>query len=90
MKGTRLWVAAFLAVLTNGDSLLGVGQASAGSLAKGIESNHNIAHSIENAKAHGMLAGTPPSKPRQVIAGPFLLDCSVLPRCIPVADPAAV
>lgn len=90
MNGSRLWVAGFLAVLTNGGSLLGVGQGSAGSLAKGIESNHNIAHSIENAKAHGMLAGTPPGKPRQVITGPFSIDCSVLPRCIPVAGAVAV
>lgn len=83
MKGSRLWVAGFLALLTNGGSLLGVGQGSAGSLAKGIECNHNIAHSIENAKTHGLLAGTPPSKPRMVITGPFLIDCSVLPRCMP-------
>jgi hypothetical protein len=85
MNGSRLWVAGFLAVLTNGSSLLGVGQGSAGSLAKGIECNHNIARSIETAKAQGLLAGTPPSEPRQLIVGPFSIDCSVLPRCNQVA-----
>ncbi|MNE78228.1 hypothetical protein D3C80_1746100 [compost metagenome] len=86
MNGSRLWVIGFLAVLTNGSSLLGLGQASAGSLAKTIECNHTIARNIENAKALGLLVGTPPSKPRQRIEGPFAIDCSMLPRCNQVAD----
>lgn len=85
MNGSRLWVVGFLAVLTNGASLLGIGHGSAGSLAKRIECNHSIAHYIENTKALDVLAGAPPSKPRQLISGPFAIDYSVLSRSNPVA-----
>ncbi len=81
MKGRKLWVVAFLAFLTNGSSLLGMGQASAGSLARAIECNHNIAHNIQTAKALGALASNPPIKPKAALLGPFEMDCSVLERC---------
>ncbi|MNF43719.1 hypothetical protein D3C81_1870650 [compost metagenome] len=85
MRGRKLWVVAFLAFLTNGASLLGVGQASAGSLARAIECNHNIARNIETAKAQGLLAGNPPSKSRSPFLGPFQLDCSALKMCSALA-----
>lgn len=81
MSGGRLWVIAFLAFLTNGSSLLGAGQGSAGSLARTIECNHNIAHNIQTAKALVLLAGNPPSKSPGVFPGPFSVDCSALQMC---------
>ncbi|KAF2394567.1 MULTISPECIES: hypothetical protein [Pseudomonas] len=81
MKGHRLWVIAFLAFMTNGASLLGIGQGSAGSVARAIECNHNIAHNIQTAKALGLLAGNPPSKVRGEFLGPFQVDCSALGMC---------
>ncbi|RON09673.1 hypothetical protein BK659_07005 [Pseudomonas brassicacearum] len=85
MKGRRLWVIAFLAFMTNGSSLLGIGQGSAGSLARAIECNHNIAHNIQTAKALGLLAGNPPAKPKAVVLGPFQIDCSALKMCSALA-----
>ena len=81
MKGRKLWVVAFMAFLTNGSSLLGMGQASAGSLARAIECNHSIAHNIQTAKALGLLASNPPIKPKSALLGPFEVDCSVLQMC---------
>jgi len=81
MKGHRLWVIAFLAFMTNGSSLLGIGQGSAGSVARAIEANHNIARNIENANAQGMLAGNPPVKRPGDFFGPFQVDCSVVQMC---------
>jgi hypothetical protein len=81
MKGRRLWVVAFLAFLTNGASLLGIGQGSAGSVARAIEANHNIARSIGNAMAPGMLAGNPPIRNEGVAFGPFQVDCSAIGMC---------
>ncbi|MDB5993689.1 MAG: hypothetical protein JWP42_825 [Pseudomonas sp.] len=81
MKGAKLWVIAFLAFMTNGSSLLGVGQASAGSVARSIEANHNLARSIATEKAMGLLAGNPPSKRQGDFFGPFKIDCSVLKMC---------
>jgi hypothetical protein len=78
MKGRRLWIIAFLALMTNGASLLGVGQGSAGSVARAIESHHNIAHNIQTAQALGVLVGNPPLKPRGEFFGPFVVDCSML------------
>ncbi|ALI03917.1 hypothetical protein C1Y08_00140 [Pseudomonas sp. FW306-02-F02-AA] len=85
MKGRKLMVVAFLAFLTNGSSLLGIGQGSAGSLARAIECNHNIAHNIQTAKALGLLAGNPPAKPKAVVLGPFEVDCSALKMCSALA-----
>ncbi|MGN7743959.1 hypothetical protein ACTJKT_28770 [Pseudomonas sp. 22526] len=88
MKGRRFWVIAILAFMTNGASLLGIGQGSAGSLARAIECNHNIAHNIETATALGLLAGNPPLKPRAALLGPFSVDCSALQMCSVFAEPA--
>lgn len=85
MKGHRLWVIAFLAFMTNGSSLLGIGQGSAGSLARTIEANHNLARNIETAKAQGLLAGNPPIERRDDFFGPFQVDCSVLQMCAVLA-----
>ncbi|MBV7574907.1 hypothetical protein KW846_19550 [Pseudomonas sp. PDM32] len=81
MKGHRLWVIAFLAFMTNGSSLLGIGQGSAGSVARAIEANHNIARNIENANVQGMLAGNPPIRNEGVVFGPFHVDCSAIGMC---------
>ena len=81
MKGGKLWVIAFLAFMTNGASLLGIGQASAGSVARSIEANHNLARSIETDKAMGLLAGNPPVKRQGDFFGPFQVDCSVVQMC---------
>ena len=81
MKGGKLWVIAFLAFMTNGASLLGFGQGSAGSVARSIEANHNLARNIETAKALGLLAGYPPMKRQDDFFGPFQVDCSVLRMC---------
>lgn len=81
MKGGKLWVIAFLAFMTNGSSLLGIGQGSAGSVARAIEANHNLARNIETAKALGLLAGNPPVKREVDFLGPFQVDCSVLKMC---------
>lgn len=81
MNGHRLWVIAFLAFMTNGASLLGIGQGSAGSVARSIEANHNIARNIETAKALGLLAGNPPIKPESGFFGPFQVDCSAIGMC---------
>ena len=81
MKGRRLWVIAFLSFITNGSSLLGIGQGSAGSVARAIEANHSIARNIETQKALGLLAGNPPLKRQVDFFGPFQVDCSVLQMC---------
>ncbi|CAI8792926.1 hypothetical protein [Pseudomonas sp. IT-P294] len=81
MKGGKLWVIAFLAFMTNGASLLGIGQGSAGSVARSIEANHNLARDIETAKAFGLQAGNPPLKRQDDFFGPFQVDCSVLQMC---------
>lgn len=81
MKGVRLWIIALLAFMTNGSSLLGIGQASADSVARSIEANHNMAHNIQTAKALGLLAGNPPMKRPGDFFGPFQIDCSVLQMC---------
>ena len=81
MKGSRLWVIAFLAFMINGSTLLGIGQASAGSVARAIEANHNLARDIEITKAGGLLAGNPPIKRQRDFLGPFQLDCAVLRMC---------
>ncbi|EJN18276.1 hypothetical protein [Pseudomonas sp. GM80] len=81
MKGYRLWVIASLAVMTNGASLLGVGQGSVGGLARAIEANHSIAHNIERANTLGLMAGNPPVKAAANFLGPFEVDCMALGMC---------
>ncbi|VVP68540.1 hypothetical protein PS918_00757 [Pseudomonas fluorescens] len=81
MNRCKLLVIAFLAFITNGFSLLGIGQGSIGGVARAMEANHNIARNIEIAKAMGMLAGNPPLKPDSGFFGPFQVDCSVIGMC---------
>jgi hypothetical protein len=81
MNRCKLLVIAFLAFITNGFSLLGIGQGSIGGVARAIEANHNIARNIETAKAMGMLAGNPPVKTDSGFFGPFEVDCSVIGMC---------
>jgi hypothetical protein len=86
MNGCKLWIIAFLAFWTNGTSLVGVGQGSAGSLARAIERKHNIAHDIQTAKALGLLAGNPPIKHKAAFLGQFKVDCSALRMCSVLAE----
>ncbi|PPA00666.1 hypothetical protein C4E44_28690 [Pseudomonas sp. MWU12-2312b] len=81
MNRCKLLVIAFLAFITNGFSLLGIGQGSIGGVARAIEANHNIARNIETAKAMGMLAGNPPVEPESGFFGPFEVDCSMIGMC---------
>ncbi|WP_460156611.1 hypothetical protein [Pseudomonas sp. S2_H10] len=81
MKGCKLLIIAFLALITNGFSLLGIGQGSIGGVARALEANHNIARNIETAKAMGLLAGNPPVRNEGVVFGPFQVDCSAIGMC---------
>ncbi|KAB0507910.1 hypothetical protein [Pseudomonas moorei] len=81
MNRCKLLVVAFLAFITNGFSLLGIGQGSIGGVARAIEANHSIARNIETAKAMGMLAGNPPVEPESGFFGPFEVDCSMIGMC---------
>ena len=81
MKGCKLLIIAFLALITNGFSLLGVGQGSIGGVARAMEANHNIARNIETAKAMGLLVGNPPIRNEGVAFGPFQVDCSAIGMC---------
>jgi hypothetical protein len=81
MNRCKLLVIAFLAFITNGFSLLGIGQGSIGGVARAMEANQNIARNIETAKAMGMLAGNPPIKSDEAFFGPFLVDCSSIGMC---------
>jgi hypothetical protein len=81
MNRCKFLIIAFLALITNGFSLLGIGQGSIGGVARAMEANHNISRNIETAKAMGMLAGNPPIKPEGGFFGPFQIDCSVVGMC---------
>ncbi|MFY0731848.1 hypothetical protein [Pseudomonas sp. NFX15] len=81
MNGCKLLIIAFLAFITNGFSLLGIGQGSIGGVARAMEANHNIARNIETAKAMGLLAGNPPIRNEGVVFGPFQVDCSAIGMC---------
>jgi hypothetical protein len=85
MKGYRLWVIATLAFITNGASLLGIGQGSVGSLARAIEARHSIAHDIERDNSAAMLSGNPPIKAPADFLGPFQVDCRALNMCAVLA-----
>lgn len=81
MNRCKLLIIAFLAFITNGFSLLGIGQGSIGGVARAMEANQNIARNIETAKAMGMLAGNPPLERDSGFFGPFQVDCSVIGMC---------
>ncbi|HCL4316455.1 TPA: hypothetical protein N2C48_001767 [Pseudomonas aeruginosa] len=57
----KFWIVAALAILTNGYSLLGLAQGSAGALAA------NLALKLQS--------GTPPARPQRWIPERFILDC---------------
>jgi len=70
----NLLIVAALAAMTHGFSLLGIGQGSAGSLARTLECNSAIAHNLELGEALKRLAGNPPCKRDQAFAWPFMLE----------------
>ena len=63
MSGAGIWVAAGLAVMINGSSLLGLGQGSAGAIARSIECRHGIAHAIERDRSERLAVANPPTSP---------------------------
>lgn len=75
MKGTQLWIVAFFAVITNGFSLIGLGQASSGGLARSIEAKHEIAYKIEMARTQMTMASNPPNKSRMFESALFEVVC---------------
>ncbi|MVV49282.1 hypothetical protein EJA72_13700 [Pseudomonas sp. PB120] len=81
MNRCKFLLIAFLAFITNGFSLLGIGQGSIGGVARAIEANHNLARNIETDQAMALLAGNPPMKRQADFFGPFQVDCSVLQMC---------
>lgn len=72
---TRLLIVAGLAVMTNGFSLFGIGNASAGALARTLECNTNIARNIEVGETLKRLAGNPPCKNAPVSNSIFVDPC---------------
>lgn len=60
MNGAGIWVTAGLAMMINGSSLLGIGQNSAGGVARSIECRHGIAHAIERARSERAAVISPP------------------------------
>ena len=60
------------AVITNGFSLLGLGQASIGSVARAIECNTSIAANLQTSASLRQMAGNPPEK-REMVFGRFVL-----------------
>ncbi|MGV8917574.1 MAG: hypothetical protein ACOH2R_07220 [Pseudomonas sp.] len=75
MKGTQLWVVAFLTIITNGFSLVGLGQASSGGLARGIEAKHEIAHNIKMVRTQSLMAGNPPNRSPWFESAMFTVVC---------------
>ncbi len=59
-------------VITNGFTLLGLGQASIGSVARAIECNNAIASNLEISASLRQIAGNPPGK-RETGFGRFVL-----------------
>nr|WP_177412426.1 hypothetical protein [Pseudomonas cavernicola] len=75
MQKRNLLILAALAVMTNGFSLFGIGQASVGSVARTIECNHSIARNLELKETLQRIAGNPPAKRDMAFAGQFILEC---------------
>ncbi|NQD93756.1 hypothetical protein HP532_13985 [Pseudomonas sp. CrR25] len=74
MQNRNLLIVAALAVLTNGLSLLGLQQGSAGALARTIECNSSMSRNIQVAESLKQLSGLPPYRPEVAFTGPFRLD----------------
>ncbi|MES2820822.1 MAG: hypothetical protein V4812_17755 [Pseudomonadota bacterium] len=58
----KFLILALLVGMTNGFSLLGIGNASAGALARTLECNANLTRNSEVAAMFKHLAGSPPCK----------------------------
>lgn len=61
-----------LTVITNGFTLLGLGQASIGAVARAIECNTSIAANLQTSASLRQRAGNPPDE-HEVVFGPFVL-----------------
>ncbi|MFJ3484317.1 hypothetical protein ACIPL1_13190 [Pseudomonas sp. NPDC090202] len=73
MKGIRLWVIIFFAVINNGCSLLGYGQGSVGGVARSIEFKTEMAEAVEMLRAQKLNTGNPPPKYGELLTGIFRL-----------------
>ena len=71
----KFWTVAALALMTNGFSLFGIGNASAGALARTLECTTSMARSIELNDAHLSLACSPPCKRSATLNQVFVSDC---------------
>ncbi|ASD17325.1 hypothetical protein AAER06_23625 [Pseudomonas aeruginosa] len=71
----KFWIVAALAILTNGYSLLGLAQGSAGALARTIECNQAMVRALAANLALKLQSGTPPARPQRWIQERFILDC---------------
>lgn len=71
----KFWIVAALAILTNGYSLLGLAQGSAGALARTIECNQAMVRALAANLALKLQSGTPPARPQRWIPERFILDC---------------
>lgn len=71
----KFWIVAALAILTNGYSLLGLAQGSAGALARTIECNQAMVRALAASLALKLQSGTPPARPQRWIPERFILDC---------------
>lgn len=72
---TEILIVAALAILTNGYSLLGLAQGSAGALARTIECNQAMVRALAANLALKLQSGTPPARPQRWIPERFILDC---------------
>lgn len=71
----KFWIVAALAILTDGYSLLGLAQGSAGALARTIECNQAMVRALAANLALKLQSGTPPARPQRWIPERFILDC---------------
>lgn len=63
----KFWIVAALAILTNGYSLLGLAQGSAGALARTIECNQAMVRALAANLALKLQSGTPPARDRKSV-----------------------
>ncbi|MCY1277677.1 hypothetical protein D9M68_151390 [compost metagenome] len=72
---SKLLITAVLAVLTNAFALLGIGQGSAGAVARTIECTHTLSRNLQAAEALKRLPGDPPKRtPSRPAVAAFSLD----------------
>ena len=71
----KFWIVAALAILTNGYSLLGLAQGSAGALARTIECNQAMVRALAANLSLKLMIGNTPASTKSWIPERFILDC---------------